>query len=240
MRDGERFHFEIGRHRLRRCRHSWYPPFAKYAKNGAPTILLMPAGSKDWATRPEIWKRAVAPVAEWVAKQFWSTTQRRTSSNLAPTHLTQAHRRGVKGISPQRIKPVVLRTENLCPGCGKTIQDRSTTCARCAVGVATRNMLKAARIGRGTANGLAAQAKRAIKARKNALAQHSWKLSDQPAWLTSELFAQRIQPLLSNIPTAVISSSVGVSRWYAGKIRKGYGPHRRHWKVLAELVGIMG
>src|SRR5579859_2156058 len=41
-------------------------------------------------------------------------------------------------------------------------------------------------IGRQTANGPEAQAKRAIKARKNALAQHAWKTSDQPAWLTQE------------------------------------------------------
>jgi hypothetical protein len=51
-------------------------------------------------------------------------------------------------------------------------------------------MMSAARIGRRTANGPAAQAKRAIKASKNALVQHSWKASDQPAWLTQELFEQ--------------------------------------------------
>src|ERR1019366_7187081 len=44
-----------------------------------------------------IWRRSVAPVAEWVAKQFWSTTHKRTQSVQAPTHLTQAHRREAKG-----------------------------------------------------------------------------------------------------------------------------------------------
>src|SRR5579864_1525035 len=43
-----------------------------------------------------------------------------------------------------------------------------------------RSTLSAARICLLTANGPEAQAKRAIKARKNALAQHSWKESDQP------------------------------------------------------------
>jgi len=34
------------------------------------------------------------------------------------------------------------------------------------------------------------------------------------------------------------SSRIGVSRWYAGKIRQGYRPHPRHWEPLAELVGL--
>jgi len=185
-----------------------------------------------------IWRRAVAPVAEWIAKQFWSTTQRRTQSNLAPTHLTQAHRRAAKGASSETSKPLVLRPENLCPECGKPIRDDSATCARCAVAASTKNMLNAARIGRLTANGPQAQVKRAIKARQNALAQHSWKASDQPAWLTPELFSQAIQPLLSNVPMSVIRSSIGVSKWYASKIRQGYHPHPRHWQELARLVGI--
>jgi len=51
--------------------------------------------------------------------------------------------------------------------------------------------------------------------------------SMQPAWLTGELFAQRIQPLLANISSAAIRSQIGVSRWYAGRIREGYRPHPR-------------
>jgi hypothetical protein len=75
-----------------------------------------------------IWRRAVAPVAEWVAKQFWSTIHKRSQSNFAPTHLTQAHRREAKGASAEITAPVVQRTENICPGCGKTIQDKSASC----------------------------------------------------------------------------------------------------------------
>ena len=61
---------------------------------------------------------------------------------------------------------------------------------------------------------------------------------NQPAWLTSEVFSKRIQPLLANISNAIIRSRIGVSRWYAGRIREGYRPHPRHWQVLAQLVGI--
>jgi len=89
-----------------------------------------------------------------------------------------------------------------------------------------------------TANGPEAQKKRAIKARANALARHSWKESDQPEWLTQEMFEQKIQPLLANVPMSVIRSSIGVSKWYASKIRQGYRPHPRHWRTLAELAGL--
>src|SRR5205823_8740171 len=34
-----------------------------------------------------MWARAIAPVAEWVARQLWSKTQKRTQSNLPPTRL---------------------------------------------------------------------------------------------------------------------------------------------------------
>jgi CRISPR-associated endonuclease Cas1 len=184
-----------------------------------------------------IWRRAVAPIAEWVARQFWSTTQRRKDSFRAPTHLTQAHRREAKGVSREREIRVPQRVENLCPGCGARIGDASKTCVRCAVPNSTKNMLTAARIGRLTANGPEAQAKRAAKAQKNALAQHAWRPSDQPAWLTPELFAQKIQPLLANVSMSDIRKALGVSNWYASKIRKGYRPHPRHWGMLAELVG---
>jgi CRISPR-associated endonuclease Cas1 len=184
-----------------------------------------------------IWRRAVAPVAEWIAKQFWSTTQRRTQSAHAPTHLTQAHRRAAKGASSETSVRVAQPTDNLCPGCGKKIRSESKTCVRCAVPNCTKNMLNAARIGRLTANGPEAQAKRAIKARNNAIAQHSWKESDKPTWLTQQLFVGRIQPLLSGVSMSDIRSALGVSKWYASQIRQGYRPHPRHWRVLATLIG---
>jgi len=94
----------------------------------------------------------------------------------------------------------IPRREHLCRGCGKTIQSGCVNCAHCAIDDATKNMLDAARIGRLTANGPEAQAKRAEKARKNALSQHSWKASEKPAWLTQEMFEQKIQPCSRTFP----------------------------------------
>jgi CRISPR-associated endonuclease Cas1 len=181
------------------------------------------------------WGRAVAPVAEWVARALWSTI-RKPNAPLA-TRLTQNNKREAKGAPPQpSIRPP--RRNNLCRGCGKTIQDGRTNCASCAVGDATNNMLDAARIGRETANGPEAQVRRATTQRKNALAQHSWRPSDQPAWLTDKFYMERIQPLLATLLASAIARQISVSRWYAGRIREGYRPHPRHWEALAGLVGV--
>ena len=82
------------------------------------------------------------------------------------------------------------------------------------------------------------QAKRAIKARKNALAQHAWKPSDQSGWLSGELYPEQVQPRLATLSASAIARRISVSRWYAGRIREGYRPHPRHWRKLAELVRV--
>jgi hypothetical protein len=43
----------------------------------------------------------------------------------------------------------------------------------------------------------------------------------------------------TNVATSVIRSNIGVSRWYASRIRQGYRPHPRHWQALADLTGVM-
>jgi len=40
-----------------------------------------------------------------------------------------------------------------------------------------------------------------------------------------------LKPLLGSIQTSAIRSRIGVSRWYAGRIRQGYIPHPRHWRT---------
>jgi hypothetical protein len=99
-------------------------------------------------------------------------------------------------------------------------------------------MLDAARIGRQTANGPEAQIKRASTQRKNALAQHAWEPSDQPAWLTETFYSEKVQPILAAMSASAIARQISVSRWYAGRIREGYLPHQRHWQSLTKLVGV--
>jgi CRISPR-associated endonuclease Cas1 len=183
-----------------------------------------------------IWRRSVAPVAEWVGREFWKTI-RRPDAPLA-TRLTQSNKREAKGAAP--IPPPIrpTRRDNLCPECGKTIRAESTKCASCAVGDATKNMLDAARIGRQIANSPEARLKQANTQRKNALAQHAWKPSGQPVWLNEKFYMTKIQPVLASMSASAIARKLSVSRCYAGRIREGYRPHPRHWQALAKLVGV--
>jgi len=130
------------------------------------------------------------------------------------------------------------KADHLCRGCGKKILDGRTHCGRFAVGDATERLIDAARVGRQTANGPGAQLKRANTQRQNALAQHAWKASDQPACLTEKFYAEKIQPLLASLSASAIARHISVSRWYAGRLREGYRPHPRHWEALAQLVGV--
>ena len=185
-----------------------------------------------------IWRRGVAPVAEWVARAFCSTIRKPDAP--IPTRLTQNNKREAKGALPLPSIISAPRRDNLCRGCGKTIQDGRTNCVRCAVDDATKNMLDAAKIGRQTANGPEARLKGATTQRKNALAQHAWKSSDQPAWLTDAFYSEKVQPALAAMSASAIARQISVSRWYAGRIREGYRPHPRHWEALAEMAGISG
>ncbi len=200
--------------------------------------LMGPFAVRLSETAP-IWGRSVAPITEWVAEQLWSTTRKRTACDLPPTHLTQTRRREAKGMSSTPTGPgVAAQAENLCRGCGKPINLGRKHCAICAVSHASERLAIASRLGRAAAQTPEALAKQSDSQCRHSRARTSWDESSQPAWLTPELFSQNIQPLLSNVATSVIRSSIGVSRWYASRIRQGYRPHPRHWQALAKLVKV--
>jgi CRISPR-associated endonuclease Cas1 len=198
--------------------------------------LLGPFAAHLCQTAPT-WGRAVAPYAEWVARAFWSTIHKPDAPFA--TRLTQSNKRQAKGAPTCPPAPRTQPPQTLCRGCGKNITAGRTHCAPCSIDGATERLGSAARIGRVAARSPEARAKHAASRRRHAEACSGWDLSKQPPWLTSEVFSQRIQPLLAGVPTSVIRSGIGVSRWYASKIRQGYRPHPRHWEELAKLVGIL-
>jgi hypothetical protein len=184
-----------------------------------------------------MWRHAIAPVAEWVARAVWATSAKPARQFVPATRLTQRHKREAKGTPPFPTAERVPRRQKLCPGCGKDIRADVTHCGQCAIEGATQRLANAARLGRVASGTPEARAKQAATQRKQAEARSSWKASSQPAWLTAELYAEKIQPLLLGISTSVIASRIEVSRWYAGRIRRGYRPHPCHWQALAEMVG---
>jgi hypothetical protein len=184
------------------------------------------------------WGKLVAPWAEYVAQTLWAGGKsRRTGNSVPPTRLTQQRRTEAKG--KVWISKVELpKPGHLCRDCGKTITNESTHCADCAVEKATERLIGVASLGRIAARSPEARAKHGATRRKHAKACSEWDASTQPAWLTSKVFSKQIQPLLGSIRTSAIRSQIGVSGWYAGRIRQGYLPHPRHWRGLAQLVGI--
>jgi CRISPR-associated protein Cas1 len=198
--------------------------------------LMSPICTKLSGTA-SVWGKLVAPWAEYVERTLWAGTKSGRARNSAPpTRLTQQRRVEAKGkIWTSTVEPP--KADHLCRGCGKTITNGRTNCTDCAIDGATERLVTAARLGRITARSPEARAKHVASRRRHAQACSEWDASKQP-WLTSEVFSQQIQPLLAKIPTAAIRSRIGVSRWYAGKIRQGYRPHPRHWLALAELAGV--
>jgi hypothetical protein len=136
--------------------------------------------------------------------------------------------------------PCCAASKTLCRGCGKNIATGRSHCAPCSIEGATERIADAARLGRLAARNPAALTKQSDSQRRHANARSSWDNASQPPWLTPEGFSQTVQPLLANISTSAIRLRIGVSRWYASKIRQGYCPHAMHWSALAALVGITG
>jgi len=187
----------------------------------------------------DTWRRLVAPVAEYVAQELWSSISKRASISarqLIATRLTQRNKREVKGSDVPPVK--VPKPERVCRGCGKTVQGDSIHCAKCDVAIATKRLVKAARAGRVAGHTPEALAKQSETQCRHGQARSSWTPAKQPAWLTEQIFSERIQPALAQASPSAIAKLIGVSRWYAGRIREGYRPHPRHWLALAKLVGV--
>jgi CRISPR-associated protein Cas1 len=186
-----------------------------------------------------MWGRAVAPVAEWLAQELWSSPRRNSVRNQSfPTRLTQNRKRNSQGgpLQSTAIRPP--RRAGVCRECGATIEGEYARCGKCRIQDATNRMVDVARVGRLTAHGIQAQARRSNTQHCNALLQHSWQASSQPAWLTEEFYSEKIQPLLSQLSGTAIARALGVTCAYGRRICQGSRPHPRHWQALARLVGV--
>jgi hypothetical protein len=185
------------------------------------------------------WSRAVAPIAESVARSLWSTTTRSRRHVAPPTRLTQDHRREARGIQTSQPRTAPPLPDSFCKNCGAEIGRGHTHCAHCALQLNTAVLIKAAQFGRVAAQSDHAQRLRAETQRRHATAKASWNPSDLPVWLNEATYRREIQPRLKEIPLSVLAPTLAISIPYAVDIRKGRRvPHSRHWKTLAELVNL--
>lgn len=187
------------------------------------------------------WRRAVAPIAEMVTHTLWLAKPKPVSKYRPPaTRLTQAHKRQAKGTPAQ---PAVTppRPPAVCRTCGASINSGRIYCASCGVSASREGLIEAAKLGRLVAHSPGARARQAEKQRQHNAAAKAWNPSDQPEWLTEQVYRERIQPRLASIPVGIIASALDVSQPYATHIRQGrHIPHPRHWQTLAQLVEIAG
>ncbi len=197
---------------------------------------LMSSLAVQLAQTASTWGRAVALVAEWVARAFWSTIMK--PDTPFATRLTQGNKRQAKGTAIPPLIPAPC-PEKLCLGCGKSVATGSTHCAQCAVEVSRSRMLEFARKGRIAAKSPESRARVAVTQRHQALAWRKWDPADKPEWLTEQVYEDKVRPSLVNSSISQIAGALRVSIPYAANIRLGKRrPHQRHWHGLAELVGL--
>jgi CRISPR-associated endonuclease Cas1 len=184
----------------------------------------------------DTWRKLVAPVAEYVAQELWSSISKpasRLARQLLATRLTQHNKREVKGSGvPAANQP---RLEHVCSDCGVKIRIEKKFCSECAKAATRVNF----RAGRKSAQQPESLAKRSATQRHHKQAIHNWKPSDLPDWLSRDVYVKQVQPGLASVPKSRIRSALGVSEPYSSHIRAGKRiPHPRHWQALAELVGV--
>ena len=121
----------------------------------------------------DTWRKLVAPIAEHVAQELWSSVSRpaspsKVTQRLIATRLTQRKKREVKGSNVPEVKQP--KPEHVCGGCGKPIMAERNHCANCAVDGATERLVNAAQIGRVAARSPEARAKHVASRRRHAQA----------------------------------------------------------------------
>ncbi len=200
--------------------------------------LMAPFAVRLSETAP-MWARAVAPVAEWIARQLWQRQRKPSRETAPPTRLTQSRKREAKGITCAPATKAVAQPHSVCRTCGKSIVTGRRFCPACAIPAATEHIKHVAQAARGRAQSLESLAKHAETQRQRRKAQAAWLPSCHPKWLTEDVYRRNIQPALASLSSSTITNGLGVSRWAASRIRSGkLRPHRRHWQALAELVGV--
>jgi CRISPR-associated endonuclease Cas1 len=215
-------------------RRSWF------FEEGNGNCRLMGSFAVRLSQSAESWARAIAPVAELVARMLWSRRRNKSSAIPPPTRLTQNRRREVKGGSVSEIHDIQPHVPRICRVCGKDLERGLKYCGKCAAGIASENLKIAAQAGRVVTHGSLAQSRRAETMRRQQNANLSWSPKDLPDWLSDELFRQRVQPGLLHISVHKIATTLRVSEPYATQIRRGVRtPHRRHWLALSELTRVL-
>lgn len=200
---------------------------------------LMTGLTAQLSETAEMWKRLVAPIAEWVSRALWSTLAKPSRRDFPATRLTETSRREAKGGSIVSAKEEALKVPRLCRTCGNSLGHGKRECAFCAKLTSRVNIINAAKQGRIATHAAKAEALRAATQRRHAAELRAWKPSDNPVWLTEQAYRDKVQPRLTDFSVPKIATALEISEPYATDIRAGKRvPHPRHWHKLAKLAGV--
>jgi CRISPR-associated endonuclease Cas1 len=201
---------------------------------------LMASFAAQLSQTARLWSRAVAPIAEMVARTLSSAIKKQIRSGLPPTRLTQSLRREARETPDKPLPETAAKPMRICRTCGEPLKRGQLYCKACALPAGKEKFVDVARQGRAASHTREAEARRGETQSRQTAARLKWRASDQPAWLNEETYRERIQPRLAEITVPVISSALAVSKPYATDIRSGRRcPHPRHWHPLAQLVGVL-
>ena len=103
--------------------------------------LMSPFASKLSQTAPT-WAHLVAPVAEWFAREIFNSTRNRQPYPTA--RLTQSNKREARGGAPFAARKPKFKSERVCRGCGKQLEEKRTNCSECSKAINRERITKAA------------------------------------------------------------------------------------------------
>lgn len=189
----------------------------------------------------QTYRRAVAPIVEWLARTLWEHSPQMAGHRPPSSRLTQSTKRAAQGSAPCLSPPRMPARQNFCRTCGSPIKHyKGIYCRLCNAEASKNHFASIGATARKLSHSGDAQAKRAETLRRSALAQHGWVAAEHPKWLDQNAYVNRILPRLSGLTATAIESAIQVSVGYADSIRKGrVHPHARHWQTLANLVGVL-
>jgi CRISPR-associated protein Cas1 len=185
------------------------------------------------------WSRAVAPIAEWVARTLSLGIKKQVRTGLPATRLTQSMRREARPIPVTPAAERTFKPPRICRTCGEPLKRGRLYCKSCALPVAKQRFGDVAREGRIASHADEAEIKRSKTRRRHAAELKGWDPATLPDWLTEQAYREKIQSRLKGLAVPTIMRALGISQPYATDIRAGKRvPHPRHWEKLALAISV--
>jgi hypothetical protein len=216
---------------------------------------ILPPLTQQLAEMTPRWTKAVAPVAEAIAREFLrSQSESGARMGHFPTLLTEtnrsAGRKATKRTGLNAGTSPGLGLPKACQECGVVLDDPSRK--YCDVCFPIRREAIVAKFANAGPAALAklradgadpshteeARRKQGVRAVANVLANQEWEQSNDSVEPKLH-FERNILPGLQSIPLSQIMEASGLSLRYCSLIRRGLKvPHRRHWERLTRVARI--